>query len=98
LWIDLVNESLHGSAHLSLDKNEIGDGDAVMVVNIARQRSECPIGHADRHRGHVLERVRHRQQKDVHSIPQNEEPGLESSRLRKDTPKPGSCVVEVKKL
>ena len=42
--------------------------DAVMAIDVAGERRERAVGNPDRHRRHVLERVRHRQQEDVHTV------------------------------
>jgi hypothetical protein len=48
-------------------ENKIGNGDAVVSVNVACQRSQGAVGHADGDRWHVLEVIRHGEQKDVHT-------------------------------
>jgi hypothetical protein len=47
-------------------EDEIGNSYAVVLIHIAGQRGQGAIGHADRDRRHVLERIRHGEQKDVH--------------------------------
>ena len=49
-----------------LDEDQIGDRDAVMRIDVARQRRQRAVRHADRHRRHVLERIGHRQEQHVH--------------------------------
>jgi len=43
-----------------LHENQIGDRDLMMPVDIAGQRAEGAVRHANRHRWHVLGGVRHR--------------------------------------
>jgi hypothetical protein len=53
--------------HATLDENEVGDGDVVMRVDVAGQRGERAVRHAHGNGRHVLERVRHREQQNLHS-------------------------------
>src|ERR1700730_807837 len=55
-----------GFANSPLYQNQIGDGHAMMRVDIPRKRGKGAVGHTDGYRGHVLERIRHRKQQDVH--------------------------------
>ena len=50
----------------SLHEDEIGDGDVMVGIEVARERGQRAVRHADGDRRHVLERVRHREQQDVH--------------------------------
>ena len=65
----IADEPLEGRAHLALHEHEVGDGDAMMRIDVAGQRAEGAVRHADADRGHVLERVRHRHEEDVHCAP-----------------------------
>ncbi len=62
----LADEPRDDVAHAILNEDEIGDRDPVVRVDVARERRQGTVRHPDRHRGHVLERVGHRQQEDVH--------------------------------
>ena len=44
----------------------LGDCDVVVRVEVARERRQRAVGHADRDGRHVLERIRHREQQHVH--------------------------------
>ena len=48
------------------DQDEVGDRDAVVRIDVARQRRQRAVRHPDRHRRHVLERIGHRKQQEVH--------------------------------
>jgi hypothetical protein len=56
--------------HLDDRAEAVGDGDVVMRVDVAGKRRQGAVRHADRERRRVLERVRHREQQDVHDSPQ----------------------------
>ena len=62
-----LQQPLDGGQDAIVHEDEIGDGDAVMRVDIAGQRRERAVRHADGDWRHVLERVRHREQQDVHA-------------------------------
>ena len=55
-------------AHPLLHENQVGDGDVVMRIDIACQRSERSVGHAHRDGGHVLEGVGHGQKENIHGV------------------------------
>ena len=63
----LADEALHGRPDLALGEDQVGDGDPVMGIQIAGERAERAVRHANPDRGHVLERVGHRDQKDIHA-------------------------------
>ncbi len=44
----------------------VSDGDAVVGIDVGGQGRQRAVRHADRHGRHVFERIRHRQQEDVH--------------------------------
>jgi hypothetical protein len=52
-----------------MGQDEIGDGHSVVIIHISSQRGQSAIGHAHRDWRHVLEVIRHREQKDVHQLP-----------------------------
>ncbi len=58
--VDLVHEAAEGRFDGGLDQDEVGDGDGVVRVEVAGERGERAVGHADGADGHVFERVRHR--------------------------------------
>jgi len=62
----LPHEPLERPPHRPLNQYQVGDGHTVVRIDIAGQRGKRPVGHADRDRRHVLERVGHREQEDVH--------------------------------
>ena len=65
--LPLTDEPIDGLSDVALGENQIGDGHPVVAVDIAGQRAERAVRHADADRRHVLERVRHRDEEDVHS-------------------------------
>ena len=76
--LPFVDEALDGRPDLALHEDQVGDRDPVVGVDVAGQRAERPVRHADPDRRHVLERVRHRDEKDVHSPP----PGCSYTEIR----------------
>jgi len=62
----LTDETRDGLWNRRLDQDEIGDRDAVVRIDVARERRQGAVGHPDRERRRVLERVGHREQQDVH--------------------------------
>jgi len=61
-----MKEPVDSLAHAAMGEDQIGNGDAVVIIHISRKRAQSAIGHADGNRRHVLERIRHGEQKDVH--------------------------------
>jgi len=61
----LGDETVDRRADLPLCEHQVGHGDAVVRVDVARERGERRVRHADRDRSRVLERVRHREEQDV---------------------------------
>jgi len=59
LRIELADKPGYSLANLALNQDQIGDGHAVLRINISRQRRERAIGHTDSNRWHVLERIGH---------------------------------------
>jgi len=59
--IQLADQSGHGFANLALHQDEIGDGDAMMGIDVSRKRCQRAVRHAHDGRRHVLKRVRHRE-------------------------------------
>ncbi len=64
----IVQQPLERAADGRLDEDQVRNRHVVVRVDVAGERRERPVGHPDRHGGHVLERVRHRQQEDIHEI------------------------------
>src|SRR5262249_39776214 len=62
----LLDQLRNGFAYFVLTEDEIGGGDVVVRVHIAGERSEGAIGHTDGDDRHVLERIRHGEEKDIH--------------------------------
>ena len=62
----VVQQALHHAPDRRLHQHEIRDGDVVVRVDVAGQRCQRPVRHPDGDRRHVLERVGHREQQDVH--------------------------------
>ena len=60
------HESGDRGCNLGLREDQVGGGYAVVLVDVAGQRTECSVRQPNRDRGHVLEGVRHRQQQHVH--------------------------------
>ena len=61
-------QRLDRGAHAVLDEDQVGDHDVVGRIDVPGQRRERAVGHADGQGGHVLERVRHRQEEHVHGL------------------------------
>ena len=61
-----ANQPRDRAPHIAPHENEVGDGDPVVGVDVARERRERAVRHANRDRRHVLEGVGHRQQQDIH--------------------------------
>src|SRR2546428_14182923 len=57
---------LDGGPYARLHEDEVGDRDAMMGIDVAGERGERAVRHADRYGRHVLERIRHREEQDVH--------------------------------
>ena len=53
-------------AHAVLDQDQIGDRHPMLWIDVPGQRAQRAGRHAHRQRRHVLERIGHRQQQDVH--------------------------------
>ena len=49
-----------------MHQNKIRDGDVMVWINIAGEGCETALGHSERHRRHVPEEIRHREEEDVH--------------------------------
>ena len=64
--LELLQQARDRRSDAALDEDQVGDRHAVVPVDVAGERGERAVGNPDRHRRHVLERVRHRQQEDVH--------------------------------
>jgi hypothetical protein len=58
----LLQQPLDSGQDAIVREDQIGDGDAMMRVEIAGQRRQRPVRHPDGDWRHVLERVRHREQ------------------------------------
>ena len=65
---DLGEQPRDGLGHPTLRENQVGHGHPVMRIDIAGEGRKRAVGHADSHRGHVLEPVGHRQQENVHRL------------------------------
>jgi hypothetical protein len=61
-----IEQGLDGRQDAVLDEDQVGDSDGVVRIDIPRQGRERAVRHADGDRRHVLERVGHRQQQDLH--------------------------------
>ena len=59
---------------------EIGDGDMVVRIDVAGQGRQRAVRHPDRHRRHVLEGIRHREQEHVHGGPRADQAKRSCSR------------------
>jgi hypothetical protein len=66
--INLADKPGDSLSHSALTQDKIGNGHSVILIQIACERSQSAIRHADRNSWHVLERIRHGEQKDVHRI------------------------------
>ena len=66
LGVDLVNQSLDSFPHPTITEDQICNSDAVVIIHISGKRGQSAVGHADGDRRHVLEIIRHGEQKDVH--------------------------------
>ena len=71
----LAHQPIDRRADLALGEHQVGDGHAVVRVDVAGERAERRVRHADGHGRSVLERVRHREQQDVHGRPPGRGPG-----------------------
>ena len=60
------HEPLDGLSDPVLNEDQVGGGDVVVGVDVPGEGCQCPVRHPDGDRRHVLERVRHREQQDVH--------------------------------
>ena len=65
--LDVADQTFDGCAHGRLHEDQIGNRHAMVRIHVARQRCQGAVRHADRHRRHVLERIGHRQEQQVHS-------------------------------
>jgi len=68
IGFEFMHEPFDSFAHMSLYQDEIDNGNLVMWINIAGQRSKCAVRHSHHKRGHVLKRIWHGEQKDAHSL------------------------------
>ncbi len=66
----LADEAGDRLADPSLREHQVGDRDPVVRVHVAGQRRQRGVRDADRDGRGVLERVRHREEQDVHGAPQ----------------------------
>jgi hypothetical protein len=64
--LDLADEVGDGRTDRALHQNQIGDEHAMVRIDISSQRRQRAVRHANGDRRHVLERIRHREQQDVH--------------------------------
>ena len=64
--LELAHQPLDGPGDVRLRQNQVRNRDAMMGIDVAGQRGQGAVRHADRHRRHVLERVRHGKQQQVH--------------------------------
>ena len=62
----VANQALDGGTDGVLREYQVGNGHLMMRVDVARQRGERAVGHADSQRRGVLERIGHGQQKNSH--------------------------------
>ena len=69
LGIKLTNQSGDSLPHLTMAENEIGNRHSVVRIDVSCERGQSAVRHADGDRGHVLEIIRHGEQKDVHTAP-----------------------------
>ena len=69
LGLEIAHQPLDRAAHRRLHEHQVGDRDAVMRVDIPGQRRQRAVGHPDRHRRGVLERIGHRQEQNPHRLP-----------------------------
>jgi hypothetical protein len=67
-YVGLVfaHQPLHCFTHLVLNQNEVGNSHFVMRVDVPRQGTQRSIGHPHRDRRHVLERVGHGKEENIH--------------------------------
>ena len=61
-----ADERFHGLQHAALGEDQVGHRDRVVPIDVAGQRRQRAVRHADDDRRHVLERVRHGEEQDVH--------------------------------
>ena len=64
----IVDEAPHRLGDMRLHQNEIGDDHAMVGVDVAGERRQRAVRHADGDRRHVLERIRHAQQEHIHRV------------------------------
>jgi hypothetical protein len=64
--LQVANEPFDRLFDAALDEDEIRDRHRVPRIEVAGERRQRTVRHADGDRRHVLERIRHRQQQDVH--------------------------------
>jgi hypothetical protein len=64
--LQILDQPLHGCRDARSRQDEIGDRHVMVRVEIAGERRERTVRHADGDRRRVLERIRHREQKHVH--------------------------------
>ena len=63
-----VDQAPHRLGDVRLRQNEIGDDHAMVRVDVAGERRQRTVRHADGDRRHVLERIRHAQQEHIHRV------------------------------
>jgi hypothetical protein len=64
----LGDEPCDGLRHRALHEHEIGHRHLVMRIRVPRERRQRAIRHPHRHGRRVLERIRHREEQDVHEV------------------------------
>ena len=67
LGLEIAHQLFHGASHRCLHEDQVSYGDAMMRVEVARQRRQRAVGHPNRHTGRVFEGVGHRQEQNLHS-------------------------------
>ena len=70
--LELAHQALDGVADRPLHEDQVGDGDVVVRIDVAGERASAPFGIRIVTGGGVLERVRHREQEDVHANPRSD--------------------------
>src|SRR5258705_6651369 len=66
MGINLADKPGASLSHSALAQDEICNGHSVILIHIACERSQSAVWHPDRNSRHVLKRIWHGEQKDVH--------------------------------
>jgi hypothetical protein len=64
--LQLANQPFNRLFDAGLHQDQVGDRHAVVRIDVAGERGERAVRHPDGDGRHVFERIRHREQQDVH--------------------------------